>query len=110
MVIFNTLFAWLVDAGYLAGNPLSLSRQRARRAAPRVTRFLERDLWQEVKVYIDGLPRETYRRIARQIARADHQTCRSRVKPRTGVRLLLITHDLLTPSCRSVHLPFPCLR
>lgn len=61
MVILNALFAWLVDAGYLAGNPLSLSRQRARRAAPRITRYLERDLWQEVKVYIDTLPRETGR-------------------------------------------------
>ncbi len=61
IVIVNALFAWLVEAGYLAGNPLSLSRQRARRAAPRVTRFLERDLWQEVKVYIDSLPRETDR-------------------------------------------------
>ncbi|SIT49081.1 Integrase family protein [Paraburkholderia ribeironis] len=61
MVILNALFSWLVSAGYLAGNPLSLSRQRARRPAPRVTRFLERDLWQEVKVYIDSLPRETDR-------------------------------------------------
>jgi integrase/recombinase XerD len=32
-VILNTLFAWLVNAGDLAGNPLSLSRQRARRAS-----------------------------------------------------------------------------
>jgi integrase/recombinase XerD len=34
MVIINALFAWLVEAGYLAGNTLSLSRQRARRALP----------------------------------------------------------------------------
>jgi integrase/recombinase XerD len=71
MVILNALFAWLVDAGYLAGNPLSLSRQRARRTAPRITRYLERDLWQEVKVYIDSLPRETERereRYARAVA------------------------------------------
>jgi hypothetical protein len=61
MVILNALFAWLVEAGYLAGNPLSLSRRRARRASPRVTRFLERDLWQEVKVHVDSLPRETDR-------------------------------------------------
>jgi integrase/recombinase XerD len=33
-VILNTLFAWLVNAGYLGGNPLSLSRQRARKAKP----------------------------------------------------------------------------
>lgn len=34
-VILNTLFVWLVNAAYLAGNPLSLSRQRARKAKPR---------------------------------------------------------------------------
>ena len=34
-VILNTLFAWLVNAGYLAGNPLSLSRQRAQDQASR---------------------------------------------------------------------------
>ncbi|MBN3808516.1 tyrosine-type recombinase/integrase [Paraburkholderia sp. Ac-20347] len=61
MVIINALFSWLVGAGYLAGNPLSLSRQRTRRPTPRVTRFLERALWQEVKAYIDTLPRETDR-------------------------------------------------
>jgi integrase/recombinase XerD len=48
-VILNTLFAWLVNAGYLAGNPLSLSRQRGRKAKPRVTRFLENDLWRPSK-------------------------------------------------------------
>lgn len=61
MVILNTLFAWLVSAGYLAGNPLSLSRQRARRAAPRITRYLERELWDDVKAYVDSLPRESAR-------------------------------------------------
>jgi site-specific recombinase XerD len=60
-VIVNTLFAWLVNAGYLAGNPLSLSRQRARKATPRVTRFLEDDLWQAVKTSIDAMPRDTAR-------------------------------------------------
>ena len=60
-VILNTLFAWLVNAGYLAGNPLSLSRQRARKAKPRVTRFLEDDLWQAVKTSIDAMPRDTAR-------------------------------------------------
>lgn len=61
MVILNVMFSWLVDAGYLAGNPLSLSRQRARRAKPRITRYLDPDLWQELKAYIDGMPKETDR-------------------------------------------------
>jgi hypothetical protein len=30
-VILNALFAWLVNAGYLARNPRSLSRQRRAR-------------------------------------------------------------------------------
>lgn len=61
MIILNVMFAWLVEAGYLAGNPLSLSRHRARRAKPRITRYLAPDLWQEVKVYIEGMPKETDR-------------------------------------------------
>ncbi|WP_224011755.1 tyrosine-type recombinase/integrase [Paraburkholderia tropica] len=61
MVILNALFSWLVSAGYLAGNPLSLSRQRARRAQPRITRYLERSLWDEVKASVDALPRESAR-------------------------------------------------
>ncbi len=53
------MFTWLVTAGYLAGNPLALSRQRARKAKPRITRFLEADLWQAVKAYISTMPAET---------------------------------------------------
>lgn len=58
MVILNALFSWLVNAGYLAGNPLSLSRQRARKAKSRITRFLNDELWQEVKVAIEAMQRE----------------------------------------------------
>ena len=61
MIILNVMFAWLVEAGYLAGNPLSLSRHRARRAKPRITRYLDPSLWQEVKAFIEGMPKETDR-------------------------------------------------
>ena len=61
MVILNVMFAWLVQAGYLAGNPLSLSRQRAGRTRPRITRYLSPELWLEVTTYIRGLPNETDR-------------------------------------------------
>lgn len=61
IVILNTLFSWLVNAGYLAGNPLSLSRQRARKAKPRITRYLDDDLWNEVKMTIDRMPKESGR-------------------------------------------------
>lgn len=60
-VILNTLFSWLVNAGYLAGNPLALSRERRRRTAPRVTRYLDDELWSEVKMTVAALPRETPR-------------------------------------------------
>lgn len=60
-VILNTLFSWLVNAGYLAGNPLALSRGRGRRPPPRVTRYLDDDMWREVKMTIDAMPRETPR-------------------------------------------------
>ncbi|MGF6903443.1 tyrosine-type recombinase/integrase [Paraburkholderia sp. GAS348] len=61
MVILNVMFAWLVQAGYLAGNPLSLSRQRARRVKPRIVRYLSPELWLEVKTFIQGMPAETDR-------------------------------------------------
>ncbi|MEO8838576.1 MAG: tyrosine-type recombinase/integrase [Herbaspirillum sp.] len=61
IIILNALFSWLVNAGYLAGNPLSLSRQRARKAKPRITRYLEDDLWLEVKHTIDLMPKDTDR-------------------------------------------------
>jgi len=58
VVILNAMFSWLVTAGYLAGNPLALSRQRARRAKPRITRYLDPELWREVKTAIEAMPRE----------------------------------------------------
>jgi len=61
MIILNVMFAWLVNAGYLAGNPLSLSRQRAKKAKPRVTRYLDPTLWQDVKNYIEIMPKESKR-------------------------------------------------
>lgn len=61
IVILNGLFSWLVNAGYLAGNPLSLSRNRQRKAKPRITRFLDEDLWNEVKLTIESMPRDTNR-------------------------------------------------
>ena len=61
MVTINSLLSWLVQAGYLAGNPLSLSRQRQARSAPRVIRFLEEDLWAEVRQTIAAMPQQTTR-------------------------------------------------
>ena len=55
------MFSWLVAAGYLAGNPLSLSRRRKRNAKPRITRYLDDETWSAVKRTIDALPRESER-------------------------------------------------
>lgn len=53
------MFSWLVNAGYLAGNPLSLRASES--GAPRITRYLDEDIWPEVKATVDALPRETGR-------------------------------------------------
>jgi integrase len=59
IVILNSLFTWLVNAGYLTGNPLALSRQRQRKAPPRITRYLEDDVWAEVKASINTMQQES---------------------------------------------------
>ena len=58
-VILNTLFTWLVDAGYLRGNPMALLRQRTTRPAPQVTRYLSASLWDDVKAFVAQLPQAT---------------------------------------------------
>lgn len=59
--IINAMFSWLVEAGYLAGNPLSLGR-RKRRIGPRQTnRFLPHEHWDEVKATIQDMPTNTER-------------------------------------------------
>lgn len=69
LVILNSLFAYLVAAGYLASNPISLIRRRNRMAKPNATtieRFLDQDLWGHLLQFIDGMPRETSGQRARQ--------------------------------------------
>lgn len=59
--ILNAMFSWLVEAGYLAGNPLALSRRKRRLAAPRVSRFLPLEQWAVVRETIESMPRTTER-------------------------------------------------
>jgi len=63
MLIINSLFSYLVKAGYLAGNPLALARRRARGHQPmrQVERFLEHDQWQVLLATVDELPRDSER-------------------------------------------------
>ncbi|WP_321818342.1 MULTISPECIES: tyrosine-type recombinase/integrase [unclassified Paraburkholderia] len=58
MVILDSLFGWLVDAGWLRANPLSLLRQRRRRPSQRVTRYLPAVMWQHVKDYVAAMPED----------------------------------------------------
>ena len=63
VLIINSLFSYLVKAGYLAGNPLALARRRSRGHQPmrQVERFLEHDQWQALLTTVDDLPRDSER-------------------------------------------------
>ena len=63
MLIINSLFSYLVKAGYLAGNPLALARRRSRgqQSARQVERFLEHDQWRVLLATVDELPRDQER-------------------------------------------------
>ncbi len=69
LVILNSMFSYLVTAGYLASNPIALIRRRgriAKREATTIERFLEQDVWDHVLKFIDSMPRETQGQRARQ--------------------------------------------
>ena len=72
----NSFMSYLVDSGYLQGNPLGLIRQRRRKAAleagagasaalqtddgsETVERFLDADMWDAVSAAVESMPRQT---------------------------------------------------
>jgi len=65
ITIVNALLSYLVEAGYLSGNPLGLMRrkikQRTTNKAKVTERFLEQGLWQSVVDYIEALAKTTPR-------------------------------------------------
>lgn len=65
ITIINALFSYLVEAGYLSGNPLGLMRRKIKQYSLNKTkvieRFLEQGLWQTVVDYIERLPKLTPR-------------------------------------------------
>lgn len=65
MSILNGLFSWLVEAGYLAGNPLALRRRPRAGRTPRVSRFLPLEHWAEVRATIELMPADTPRDVKR---------------------------------------------
>lgn len=54
MGIVSGLFAYLVNAGYLAANPWTLRRQKARRRQRTVERFLDHAAWEHVLAAVDA--------------------------------------------------------
>lgn len=66
MSILNGLFNWLVEAGYLAGNPLALRRrQKVQARSKKITRFLPQAHWAAVRRTIEEMPTETPREVLR---------------------------------------------
>tara|TARA_R100000030_G_scaffold27083_2_gene19655 strand:- start:71 stop:1231 length:1161 start_codon:yes stop_codon:yes gene_type:complete len=69
LIVINALLSYLVDAGYLRGNPLSLIRRRNKTLKPETgealaqERFLDQETWGQLKAYIAALPQETDREI-----------------------------------------------
>jgi site-specific recombinase XerD len=71
----NSLMQYLVDGGYLNGNPLGLIRQKRRKLQTEasaskgwseeksVERFLDSDMWDAVTATIEAMPRETPREL-----------------------------------------------
>ena len=66
--ILNSLFNWLVQAGYLAGNPLALRRRKPVARPANTSRFLPHEHWAHVRATIESLPTTTPR-LALQAAR-----------------------------------------
>ena len=89
------MFSWLVQAGYLAGNPLSLSRQRTRHAAPRITRYLEPSVWQEVKDFIATMPKQTDREKALSALPSPNEDTPTTMSVSKGFRRILC---VITPN------------
>ncbi len=69
LIIINALFSYLVDAGYLAGNPLSLIRRRNRKLRPQADqaisqqRYLDHKTWQLLKDHLMNQPQKTPKQI-----------------------------------------------
>lgn len=57
--ILNSMFSWLVEAGYLRGNPLSLSRKRGKHTPAQAQRYLPPGIWQPVLDFVEAMPRGT---------------------------------------------------
>lgn len=61
MTVLNSMYSWLVSAGYLAANPLAVLRGSRSTPTKRLQRYLDQELWAQVKQSIEHLAQETER-------------------------------------------------
>jgi integrase len=63
LAALNSMMIYLVDAGYLAGNPLGLIRRRRKRAVQlaefKIERFLDEEMWAALNEVIEDLPKDS---------------------------------------------------
>mgnify|MGYP001500616716 CR=1 FL=1 len=64
MGIINNLMTWLVNANYLAANPLSLRRKKTEGKKRRLTRYLDSSQWEATLRYIETMPTQSNEEIA----------------------------------------------
>jgi len=62
----NSLMSWLVNAGYLSGNPLGLIRNKRNKSSTespykKVERFLDDDMWTAVLMVVETMPIESHK-------------------------------------------------
>ena len=71
LLIINSLFTYLVKAGYLSGNPLALTKRRNRTGNVQlgVERYLEHEQWQVLLDTVEALPQDSEKDV-RQYERA----------------------------------------
>ena len=87
--ILNSLFNWLVQAGYLAGNPLALRRRKARVVSRQISRFLPHEHWAQVRATIESLPHEP----PRQALQAARQRWLMSLLYLAGLRISEVCHN-----------------
>jgi len=61
MCILSGMFSYLVEAGFLVGNPLALRRRSAALRKTGVERYLDQPLWHYLLEFIDDLPKNSLR-------------------------------------------------
>jgi integrase len=61
MGVVGSLFTYLVNAGYLAGNPWTLRRRKRPPRTRQIERYLDQAQWTAVLNFLETLPQETQR-------------------------------------------------